>query len=76
MSTPLAEAIGWAILHSIWQGAVFAVLMGCTLIAKPESFFVTKQATQLLPGESARARAWGERLAAAAKSHPQEASPS
>lgn len=36
---------------------------GCTLVAAPESFFVTK-GNQLRPGEEARAQAWGESLAA------------
>jgi len=36
--------------------------LGCELIAKPESFLVTKE-THLLDDEAARARAWGTELA-------------
>jgi hypothetical protein len=36
--------------------------LGCSLIADPESFLVTKQ-TQLKPGEEDRAREWGSSLA-------------
>jgi hypothetical protein len=39
---------------------------GFAPIADPESFLVTK-ATELCPGETARARDWGSRLAALAK---------
>jgi hypothetical protein len=35
---------------------------GCTLVAEPESFLVTK-ATELEPGEETRARSWGAALA-------------
>jgi hypothetical protein len=35
---------------------------GVTMVAKPESFFVTKH-NQLLLGEEDRARAWGRQLA-------------
>jgi flavodoxin-like protein len=35
---------------------------GCTLVAEPESFLVTK-ATELEPGEDAHARSWGAALA-------------
>ncbi len=35
---------------------------GCRLSAKPQSFFVTKR-NQLVAGEQARARSWGEQLA-------------
>jgi hypothetical protein len=35
---------------------------GCSLIAEPESFLVTKE-THLEPGEEAHARQWGETLA-------------
>jgi hypothetical protein len=34
---------------------------GCTLVAEPESFLVTKE-THLEPDEEARARSWGETL--------------
>lgn len=37
---------------------------GCTLVAPPESFLVSKKPTALLEGEEARARAWGATLAA------------
>ena len=37
--------------------------LGCTLVAEPESFLVTK-ATQLEPDEEAHARRWGATLAA------------
>jgi Flavodoxin len=36
---------------------------GCTLVARPESFLVTRD-NQLCPGEQERARVWGEKLAA------------
>jgi hypothetical protein len=39
---------------------------GLDLIAKPESFLVTKQ-NELLPGERERAEEWGARLAATAR---------
>ena len=35
---------------------------GFVLVAEPESFLVTKD-NHLLPGEEARARLWGQRLA-------------
>jgi hypothetical protein len=35
---------------------------GVNLVAEPESFLVTKQ-NQLVPGEAARAREWGSRMA-------------
>ena len=38
---------------------------GCTLVAEPESFLVTK-ANELLPGEADRAKHWGHALALAA----------
>jgi Flavodoxin len=37
---------------------------GCTLVARPESFLVTKD-SRLEPGEEERARRWGARLAQA-----------
>ena len=37
---------------------------GCTVVAPPESFLVSKKPTALLEGEEARARAWGATLAA------------
>ncbi len=36
---------------------------GFTMLAAPESFLVTAKETRLLPGEEARAQAWGELLA-------------
>jgi hypothetical protein len=36
---------------------------GCTLVADPESFFVTDGEGPLAPGEAERARAWGAKLA-------------
>lgn len=36
---------------------------GCTLVAEPESFFVTDSEGPLEDGEAARARAWGASLA-------------
>lgn len=36
---------------------------GCTLVAKPESFYVEGREGPLLPGELDRARVWGEHLA-------------
>jgi hypothetical protein len=39
---------------------------GCRLVVAPESFRVSRR-SELLPGEPARARDWGERLAAAAR---------
>jgi hypothetical protein len=42
---------------------------GCTLVAEPESFLVTKQ-NELEPGELERARRWGEQLAAAVTAMP------
>jgi hypothetical protein len=42
---------------------------GCTLIAKPESFLVTKE-NHLRPGEIERAREWGAELARAFEPQP------
>ncbi|MCB0615976.1 MAG: M56 family metallopeptidase, partial [Phaeodactylibacter sp.] len=32
MNTELAEALGWALLHSLWQGAAIALLLAVSLI--------------------------------------------
>lgn len=37
--------------------------LGCTLVAKPESFYVDGYEGPVVPGELERARAWGARLA-------------
>jgi len=44
-------------------------LTGCTLVAEPESFLVTKQ-NELEAGELERAREWGERLAEEVRAMP------
>ena len=33
INTPLAEAIGWALVHSLWQGALIAAALAATLAA-------------------------------------------
>lgn len=33
LTTQLIHALGWTLLHSLWQGALFAVLLGVLLIA-------------------------------------------
>ena len=33
VASPLANAIGWAILHSLWQGALLAAFLGALLLA-------------------------------------------
>lgn len=33
VSTPLAGALGWTLLHSLWQGAVIAAMLAATLAA-------------------------------------------
>ena len=39
--------------------------LGCQLLARPESFLVTRRTTQLLPGELDRAFLWGRQLSEA-----------
>jgi GWxTD domain-containing protein len=33
IETPLAEAVGWTLLHSLWEGAVLAAALGAVLLA-------------------------------------------
>lgn len=33
VASPLAGAIGWALLHSLWEGAVISGLLGAALVA-------------------------------------------
>ena len=33
IETPAATALGWTLLHSLWQGAAIALLLGITLPA-------------------------------------------
>ena len=33
VQSPLAGAVGWTVLHSLWQGAVIAALLGVALLA-------------------------------------------
>jgi GWxTD domain-containing protein len=35
VASPLAQAIGWTILHSLWQGALLATLLGLVMLAIP-----------------------------------------
>src|SRR5262245_56720995 len=30
--TPLAEALGWTLIHSLWEGAIIASILGATLL--------------------------------------------
>jgi GWxTD domain-containing protein len=32
LRSPLADAVGWTIIHSIWQGAILAAVLGATLL--------------------------------------------
>lgn len=41
LSPPLTDALGWTILHSLWQGAVFALLLLASLV------LLRKQSAQL-----------------------------
>src|ERR1700722_5990866 len=31
LQTPLAGAVGWALFHSLWEGAIVALALGATL---------------------------------------------
>ena len=33
VSTPLAEALGWTVVHSLWEGAIVAAMLAATLAA-------------------------------------------
>ena len=33
IQTPLAGAVGWTVLHSLWQGAFVSALLGIVLLA-------------------------------------------
>jgi len=33
IETPVAEAVGWTLLHSLWEGAIIAVALGAALLA-------------------------------------------
>src|SRR5580658_2751624 len=32
LQTPLARAVGWALFHSLWEGAIIAVVLAVTLL--------------------------------------------
>src|SRR2546427_7858767 len=32
VSTPLAGAVGWTLLHSLWQGAIISAALGAALV--------------------------------------------
>src|SRR5262245_62816698 len=33
VDTPLADAVGWTLLHSLWEGAILAIALGAVLLA-------------------------------------------
>jgi hypothetical protein len=35
LALPLVHALGWTLLHFVWQGAVVAVMLACTLALIP-----------------------------------------
>ncbi len=37
VETPLAEAVGWTLLHSLWEGAIISAMLGAVLVATRSS---------------------------------------
>ncbi len=49
VASPVAEAIGWALLHSLWEGAFISGVLGATLVAfrSPRARYIAACAAML-----------------------------